>query len=76
MEQRIRNVLETIGLPSLPESADEPLADHGFDSLMVVLSVGALEKEFSIKIPAGEVDEDAFATIAKISGLLTKLGAR
>lgn len=76
MEQRIRNVLESIGLPSLPEGVSESLIDHGLDSLMIVLSVAAFEKEFSIRIPAEQVDEEAFSTIEKISALLTRLGAK
>lgn len=76
MEQRIRQVLENIGLASLPESAGDSLADYGLDSLMIVLSVAGFEKEFSIKIPADKVDESSFATIASIQKLLVSLGAK
>lgn len=76
MNDRILRCLETIGLPSLPSKADENLADHGYDSLFVVLSVSAFESEFSIKIPADVVTEENFSTVAAIAKTITKLGAK
>jgi acyl carrier protein len=76
MQNRIRKVLLAIGLPSVPDEANESLLDHGLDSLMIVLSVAAFEKEFSLKIPADKVDESAFATLENIEKLLKSLGAK
>lgn len=76
MQEKIRNVLLAIGLPSVPEAANESLLDHGLDSLMIVLSVAALEKEFAIKIPADKVDESAFSTLENMERMLSSLGAK
>lgn len=63
-------------MASLPASSTEPLADHGFDSLMIVLTVAQLEKEFGIKIPGAKVDEENFASIDSIGQLLASLGVK
>ncbi len=76
MNERILRCLETIGLPSLPSKENENLADHGYDSLFVVLSISAFESEFSIKIPADLVTEENFATVGSIAQTLSTLGAK
>lgn len=76
MKERIKNVLLSIGLPSVPDEANESLLDHGLDSLMIVMSVAAFEKEFKLRIPADKVDEAAFATLENIEKLLKSLGAK
>ncbi|MCO5142961.1 MAG: phosphopantetheine-binding protein [Oligoflexia bacterium] len=76
MKERIKKCLLSVGLPSVPENDDEALADYGFDSLLIVLSISALENEFSIKIPGNKVDEESFLSILAIEKLIISLGAK
>jgi acyl carrier protein len=73
---RVRKVLLAAGLSSLPDSAEESLVDYGLDSLMMVLAVAQLEKEFSIKIPGEKVEEENFSTISRVTQLVQELGAK
>ena len=75
VKKRIEKVLLSIGLAAVPSSS-ESLADCGFDSLLIVLSVSALEKEFSLRIPADRVDEESFSSIDSLEQLLISLGAK
>jgi acyl carrier protein len=76
IQNRIRTVLTGLGLSSVPESADESLADYGLDSLMMVLAVAQFEKEFSVKIPGDLVEEENFSTVAKLEAMLIQAGAK
>ncbi len=74
MQARLRKTLLRVGVPSLPEDAQAPLADYGLDSLLVVLSVAALEAEFSVRIPAEKVE--SFVCLDSMEQLLRSLGAK
>lgn len=76
MKPRIEKTLLALGLASVPATTDEPLADSGFDSLLMALSISALEREFAVKIPASRVDETTFRSIDSIAELLASLGAK
>ena len=76
MIQRIRESIKRAGLSDLPHESSVTLADFGFDSLMVVLTVSQLEKEFKIKIPASSIEENTFESLATIEKFLQKLGAK
>jgi acyl carrier protein len=71
--KRIGDVLLESGCVSLPNSDSAPLADHGLDSLTVVMVALRLEKEFSIEIPGENVDPGEFATLEKIDALIARL---
>lgn len=73
MNERIRKSLLAIGMPSVPTDPNENLEDHGLDSLMMVLAVAQLEKEFAIKIPGSKVEEANFSTIAQLAQLVEEL---
>ncbi|MGE3262092.1 MAG: acyl carrier protein [Bacteriovoracia bacterium] len=75
-QNRIRKSLLGLGLSSLPDSSEEALADHGLDSLMMVLAVAQFEKEFSVKIPGDLVEEENFSTISKLETMLRQAGAK
>lgn len=76
LQKRIRSTLLGLGLSSVPESAEESLADYGLDSLMMVLAVAQFEKEFAVKIPGELVEEENFSTINKLEAMLKQAGAR
>lgn len=76
IQNRIRTVLTSLGLSSVPDSPEESLADYGLDSLMMVLAVAQFEKEFSVKIPGDLVEEENFATLNKLEAMLAQAGAK
>lgn len=76
VKDRIEKVLVSIGLASIPAQETDSLADCGFDSLLLVLSVSAFEKEFQIKIPANRIEDENFQNIEAIKKLLISLGAK
>ena len=76
MIQRIREAIKRAGLEELPDDISARLEDAGFDSLMVVLTVSQLEKEFKIKIPAASIGDTTFESLSSISEFLMTLGAK
>ena len=76
MIPRICEAIKRAGLPELPDEATAMLSDFGFDSLMTVLTVSQLEKEFKIKIPASAIEDQSFESLASIKAFLEKLGAK
>lgn len=75
MIERIKAVLSAAGLAELPEDINEDLTDYGMDSLMMVLSLGGLEKAFGLRVPAERFTPEAFRSIASIAEFLRSLGA-
>lgn len=73
--ERIGKALRAAGMAELPASPSEELAAYGMDSLMMVLSVAALEKEFSLRIPGREFSEDVFQDLDSLAAWLRRLGA-
>lgn len=73
--ERIGKALRAAGMAELPSSPSEELAIYGMDSLMMVLCVAALEKEFSLRILGREFSEEAFKDLDSLAGWLRKLGA-
>lgn len=75
MIQRIRRALTRAGMTEIPDQLDAPLADHGMDSLIMVLSVAELEREFAVAITAHEFSEESFRTLGSVRDLLHRAGA-
>ncbi|NMO13920.1 acyl carrier protein [Pyxidicoccus fallax] len=73
--ERIGKALRAAGMEDLPTGTSESLSAYGMDSLMMVLSVAALEKEFSIRISGRDFSEAAFQNLASLAFWLRKLGA-
>jgi acyl carrier protein len=73
--ERMGRALRAAGLPEVPENVHEDLSLHGMDSLLMVLSVAELEKEFGIRIPAHAFSEESFQTLEALAGFLRSLGA-
>ncbi len=74
--ERIGRALRAAGMETLPEDVHEDLAVHGMDSLMMVLSVAELEKEFGLRISAQAFSEESFLTLHALDGFMKSLGAR
>lgn len=73
--ERIGKALRAAGMEEVPASTSEALSAYGMDSLMMVLSVAALEKEFSLRISGRDFSEAAFQSLASLAFWLRKLGA-
>ena len=76
MRDRVRAILEKVGMSPSPEKGDDALLDYGFDSLMMVLIIAELEKEFKIKIPASTIDEEIFSTLDSLEKFAKERGAK
>jgi acyl carrier protein len=72
---RISKALRAAGMAELPSSPSEELSLYGMDSLMMVLSVAALEKEFSLRISGREFSEDFFRDLNALVAWMRRLGA-
>lgn len=67
---RIRACLERAGLPRVPPDDTSDLARCGLDSLLAVLTIVELQKEFRVTVPAREVTPATFETIESLSSLI------
>lgn len=76
MLERIGRALRRAGLEEVPGDVHASLADHGMDSLIMVLSVAELECEFALSIPTEEFSEDSFRTLDTLRMWLEELGAQ
>ncbi|MGK5090113.1 acyl carrier protein [Bdellovibrionota bacterium FG-2] len=75
MIPRIRDAIKRAGLEELPDDPSQNLVDFGFDSLMAVMTVSELEKEFKIKIRAASIEDQTFESLNTLQAFLQKLGA-
>jgi acyl carrier protein len=67
---RVRECLRRAGLPRLPSRDTDDLAACGLDSLMSVLAVIELQKEFGITIPARSVTGTSFESVERLAALV------
>jgi D-alanine--poly(phosphoribitol) ligase subunit 2 len=68
---RVLRVLKTVTVEPLPADADESLFESGLlDSFALPDLVSALEQEFSIKIPDGDLNPRKFDSISRIEGYI------
>ncbi len=74
MKDRIRKLVYEVAHKAIPISKitdTANLADElGFDSLMFVTLVSAMEKEFKVKIAPGDINLDNFKNVETIMNLL------
>ncbi|HAT1596126.1 TPA: acyl carrier protein [Legionella pneumophila] len=76
LSNRIKQVLERIGLTNLPENKQAKLEQGGLDSLMLALLIIELEQEFEIKIPVIPLEKERYESIHTIEQYLIELGAK
>ncbi|QSQ17416.1 acyl carrier protein [Myxococcus landrumensis] len=75
LNERMGKALRAAGMEDVPRDTSEPLAAYGMDSLLMVLSVAALEKEFSLRISGHEFSESSFESLDTLARWLRRLGA-
>ncbi|MFY2558089.1 phosphopantetheine-binding protein [Corallococcus terminator] len=73
--EHIKKALLSAGMEALPTDTAESLATHGMDSLLMVLSVAALEKELSLRISGKDFSEQSFHSLDTLAAWLRELGA-
>jgi hypothetical protein len=67
---RIRQCLKRAGLARVPPGDGECLAIYGLDSLLSVLAVIEMQKEFGITISADAITIDSFDSVLALSKLV------
>lgn len=70
---RVRAVVEKVAAKPVPQDPDESLFESGLlDSFMLPDLVGALEEEFSIKIPDSDLNPRKFDSLSRMEAYLAK----
>jgi acyl carrier protein len=70
-QARITEIVERLSGKPLPVGLDESLFESGvLDSFALTDMVGALEKEFSIRIPDSDLTPRKFDSIARIEAYI------
>jgi acyl carrier protein len=70
-QARITKIVENLSGKPLPIGADESLFESGvLDSFALTDMVGALEKEFSIRIPDSDLTPRKFDSIERIEAYI------
>ena len=67
---RIRDCLRRAGVSRVPPADEDDLGAYGLDSLLSVLTVIELQKEFGIKIPVSAVTAASFDSIDRLAALI------
>jgi len=68
--RRVRQCLKRAGLFRIPTGAEESLAIYGLDSLLAVMTVIEMQKEFRMTILAEDIKPDSFNSILTLSKLI------
>jgi D-alanine--poly(phosphoribitol) ligase subunit 2 len=74
LTDRIKKVIEEIGIINLPQDNHAKLEQGGLDSLMLALLIIDLEREFNIKIPVMPLIKEYYESIDTIAKYLLELG--
>ena len=68
--ERVRECLRRAGLFLIPAGDEEALAPYGFDSLLSVMTVIEMQKEFRITISTESIRPDSFTSVKNLSHLI------
>ncbi|HEY7338235.1 MAG TPA: acyl carrier protein [Bryobacteraceae bacterium] len=69
--ERLRGVIEKVAEKPVPDDPEESLFESGLlDSFQLVDLVGAIEREFSIKIPDADLSPRKFDSVARMEAYL------
>lgn len=72
--QRLRTVVERIAEKPVPEDPEESLFESGLlDSFHLPDLVGAIEQEFSIRVPDADLNPRKFDSLARMEAYLATL---
>jgi acyl carrier protein len=70
-QERLRTLVEKVAQKPAPEDPDESLFESGLlDSFALADLVGAIEKEFSIKVPDADLTPRKFDSLTRIEAYL------
>jgi acyl carrier protein len=67
---RVRECVKRAGLARLPPGNADDLRAWGLDSLLCVLTLLEIQKDFGVRIPANTVTESSFDSIEQLAGLI------
>ena len=74
IHQRLRAVVEKIADKPVPEDPEESLFESGLlDSFQLPDLVGAIEQEFSIRVPDADLNPRKFDSLARMEAYLATL---
>jgi acyl carrier protein len=72
--QRLRAVIEKVAEKPVPEDPEESLFESGLlDSFQLPDLVGAIEQEFSIRVPDADLNPRKFDSLARMEAYLSTL---
>ena len=73
-QQRLRAVVEKVAEKPVPEDPEESLFESGLlDSFQLPDLVGAIEQEFSIRVPDADLNPRKFDSLARMEAYLATL---
>ena len=74
IQQRLRAVVEMVAEKPVPEDPEESLFESGLlDSFQLPDLVGAIEQEFSIRVPDADLNPRKFDSLARMEAYLSTL---
>ena len=74
IQQRLRAVVEKVAEKPVPEDPEESLFESGLlDSFQLPDLVGAIEQEFSIRVPDADLNPRKFDSLARMEAYLATL---
>jgi acyl carrier protein len=72
--QRLRAVIEKVAEKPVPEDPEESLFESGLlDSFQLPDLVGAIEQEFSIRVPDADLNPRKFDSLSRMEAYLATL---
>jgi len=74
IQQRLRAVVEKVAEKPVPDDPEESLFESGLlDSFQLPDLVGAIEQEFSIRVPDADLNPRKFDSLARMEAYLATL---
>ena len=74
IQQRLRAVVEKVAEKPVPDDPEESLFESGLlDSFQLPDLVGAIEQEFSIRVPDADLNPRKFDSLARMEAYLSTL---
>lgn len=71
--ERLRNVVEKVAGKPVPSDPDESLFESGMlDSFLLPDLIGAIEEEFSLKIPDSDLNPRKFDSLSRMEAYLAR----
>jgi acyl carrier protein len=72
-QERLRKLVEKVADKPVPSDPDESLFESGMlDSFLLPDLIGAIEEEFSVKIPDSDLNPRKFDSVSRMEAYLAK----